>query len=146
MDKRGYIFVCFILIIVSVFFANCRKDKEDNTQVPTVYVDIYLDLNSTQYTELNSVGGWVYLTGGYQGILVYRSSMEEFMAYDRTCTLQSDSCLRITVENSGLMVIDSACGSQFIILDGTPAQEGPATIPLKRYRTSFDGITLHIYN
>jgi nitrite reductase/ring-hydroxylating ferredoxin subunit len=111
-------------------------------------VDIYIKPNSTEYLELNPVGGWVYLTAQYpsRGILVYRISMDEFMAYERTCPHDPDKdCARIQVESSGTTAVDSCCMSRYIMHDGSPFQ-GPSKRPLKQYRTNYDGITLHIFN
>jgi hypothetical protein len=44
----------------------------------------------------------------------------------------------------GLTVIDSTCGSRFILIDGS-VYSGPATKSLKSYRTTcFNGEVLHI--
>ena len=134
------LFLSLILIIQS-----CKKN-ESHPNIPNVYVNLYLDINSTQYIELNSVGGYVYLTGGYRGILVYRVSVEDFIAFERTCPYDPDKdCARIEMEPSGLTTVDSCCMSRYLILDGSVLR-GPSTIPLKQYRTSFDGNILHIYN
>ncbi|MFH0893313.1 MAG: hypothetical protein V2A54_02665 [Bacteroidota bacterium] len=132
--------ICFLLLGV----LSCKKDKDG---VPDVAVDIYIDLNSYVYTNLNAVGGYVYVTGGYKnkGIIVYRRSIDEFKAYDRSCTYDPDNDCRLTVMTSGLEVWDSCCGSKYIITDGTPTNK-PATLPMKAYQTILSGNTLHIVN
>ena len=124
----------------------CKKDKQN--PVPYKNIDIYLNPNSTQYSALNTVGGWVYLTDGVggKGILVYRLANEQFLAYDRTCTYDPDAAgAIIEMQASGLIAIDSLCGSKFLIIDGS-VNHGPATVPLKQYQTSYDGNLLHIFN
>ncbi len=138
------IFPYLILVTISFFLLLSGCKKKDST-IPNTYVDIYIDVTSTQYSGLSSVGGWVYLTGGEQGIIVYRKSIDEFSALDRSCSLQSDSCERVIVESSGITAIDSICKSKFLLTDGSPFQ-GPATVSLKQYNTSFNGTTLHIFN
>lgn len=136
-------FVLLLFIIFSFLLLSC-KDKE--SYVPYADVNIYINVNSTQYIGLNSVGGWVYLTGGYRGIIVYRLSPEEFVAFERTCPYDPEiSTARVQVENSGLTAIDSTCGSRFILIDGS-VYSPPATTSLKSYRTSFNGEVLHIFN
>lgn len=135
-------------LLIFLFLLNlgnsCRKN--DYANIPNVYVDINIDVTSTIYMELNHVGGWLYLTGGVKGILVYRSSIDEFMTFERCCTFDSDiSEARIEVDSTDIMAIDKTCGSTFLILDGSVVN-GPATVALKRYRNNFDGIYLHIYN
>jgi nitrite reductase/ring-hydroxylating ferredoxin subunit len=138
----------FLMLVFSPFlFLNnsCHKDKNED-QVPYAVVDFYINVNSTQYLELHSVNGWVNVTGGVRGIIIYRKSVDEFMAYERNCTYQpSNSCARVSVDNSNVMAVDSCCGSKFLLVDGSVVQS-PAIIPLKQYRTTFDGATLHVYN
>ncbi len=140
-------FAFFILLLFSSFlFINnsCKKDKED--LIPYAVVDFYINTNSTQYVELHSVGGWVNVTGGVRGLIIYRKSIDEFMVYERNCTYQpSNSCARVSVDNTNLMAVDSCCGSKFLLTDGSVIQ-APAKYPLKQYRTTFDGTTLHVYN
>lgn len=133
-------YIFFGILLLSVL--RCEKDTHP---VPNVYVNIYIDVSSTQYIELNSIGGWLYLTGGYNGLIVYRRSLEEFMAFDRACPYHPTSSPAIEVDASGMIAECSDCGSKYLLYDGTVI-EGPASLPLKAYRTIFDGIHLHIYN
>jgi len=126
--------------------SSCNKD--DQPQIPAAYVNIYIKPNSTEYLELNSVGGWVYLTASSpsRGIIVFRRAPDEFMAYERTCPYDPDkACARVEVEVSGTTAIDSCCMSRYILHDGTPF-DGPSNIALKQYYTHWDGLTLHIYS
>ncbi len=135
-----------VLILFSILFQESSCKKEDYANIPNVYVDISLDISSTFYIELNNVGGWVNLTGGYKGITVYRSSTDAFVAFERCCPYDADvSAAIVQVDDSGLTLTDSICGSTFLILDGSVVN-GPATMPLKQYRADFNGDILHIYN
>jgi len=135
--------VFFLLALVMLGVAGC--DKDDN-KVPNVPVNMVISTTDPEFNDLNAVGGWIYLTGGSRGIVVYRFSIDEFMAYDRHCTYNpSDACGLVEVDQSGVIAEDACCGSKFILTDGTVA-EGPAEVPLKYYQTSFDGNLLHIYN
>lgn len=132
------------IVFLSIFIIESCKDDDSN--IPYADVNIYINVNSTQYIGLNSVGGSVYLTGGFRGIIVYRLSPEEFVAFERTCPYDPEiSTARVEVESSGLTVIDSTCGSRFILIDGS-VYSGPATKSLKSYRTNFNGEVLHIFN
>lgn len=137
-----------LMLILSIIVLNsCRKDKKYDP-IPYVYVNIYLDPNSTQYLNLNAIGGHEYLTADppSRGIIVYRLSQYEFLAYERICPYDPEaSCARIQVEVSGSTAIDSCCMSRFILLDGSPFS-GPSTLSMKQYRTYYDGDLLHIYN
>lgn len=129
---------------VGGYTTSCKKDTID--VVPNVYVNIYIYTTDPEFVNLNAVGGWVYITGGSRGIVVYRNSIEEFMAYDRHCTYEPiNSCARIEMEQSNITAVDSCCGSKFVITDGSVIT-GPASLPLKRYQAKLEGSTLHIFN
>ena len=139
MQIRPFSLFLFILLIS----INCRKQQDI---VPNITVDIYLNMADPNFININAIGGAINITGGSKGILVYRKSLTEFMAYDRNCTYQpSNSCARVQIDKSLIMAIDSCCGSKFLLTDGTVIT-GPAPIPLKTYRTTFDGNVVHIFN
>lgn len=136
----------FTILLLIWILPQSSCQKEAYPDIPNVYVNMYLDISSTLYVELATVGGYVYLTGGYRGILVYRASTEQFMAYERCCPYDADqNSAVITVDPSGLTMTDSTCMSTYLILDGSVVS-GPATLPLKQYNTSFNGDDLHIFN
>jgi nitrite reductase/ring-hydroxylating ferredoxin subunit len=123
-------------------FSSCKKDKET---VPYVYTDLYLYTTDPAFSPLNATGGYAYLAGGSRGIVIYRKSQNEFMAYDRHCTYKVADGNTVMVDASGLIAADAACGSKFLLTDGS-ANQGPAINPLKQFQTAFDGTVLHIYN
>ncbi len=123
--------------------ASCKKDRQDG--VPLTGVDISINLNLPAYNDLMVSGGWVYLTGGSQGLIVYRFS-DEFVALDRHCPHQPENLCRVVMDEGGVTASDTACcHSQFSVLDGTVLQ-GPAATSLRRYNTTFNGTVLRIYN
>jgi len=140
------------LIAIGLLSARCKKENDD--PLPYAIVNIRIEPNSTLYINLNTVGGYEYLTADYpsRGIIVYRISVTEFVAFERTCPHDPDACCsveegcsRLIVDKGGLIIKDECCESTYLILDGSNV-EGPSVKPLKRYNTSFDGKTLHIYN
>jgi len=136
-----------LLIIVSLcalIFCSCKKEIQD--PIPDVYVNFSMNISSTFYIELSSVGGWVNVSGGYKGITVYRLSSEEFVAFERACPFdwKIDSAI-VNVKPSGLILKCPACSSEFLIIDGSIVN-GPSAIGLKKYNTNFDGQFLYIYN
>lgn len=136
-------YTLLFLILTTVF--SCKKDDKDNN-VPYTGVDIYIYSNNPSFVDVSVVGGWTYITGGVKGILLYRKSSSEFMAYERNCTYQpNNSCATIYVDSNDITATDTCCHSQFSIYDGSVLQ-GPASMSLRTYNTSFDGNVLHIYN
>lgn len=135
------IIICSLVILTG---NSCKKGSDNN--VPYTPVDIYIYTSEPTFVNLNAVGGWVYVTGGNRGILVYRKTSTDFMAYDRNCTFQSsNACATINVDASNIIAVDTCCHSQFSMYDGSVLQ-APASLPLKSYHTTFDGSVLHIYN
>lgn len=140
------IFPIFFLLIIAAI--GC-KEKKNESPIPYAEVNISLNLNDARYMELNTIGGFLYLTANYpsNGIIVYRKSFEEYLAFERTCTFEPlGDCCMLYIDDSFTFAEDTCCGSQFLLLDGSPLAEAPAKIPLKQYRTALDGSILHIYN
>jgi nitrite reductase/ring-hydroxylating ferredoxin subunit len=140
-----------ITIIAVLFIFSCNKNN--GPDIPQAYVNIYLRPNTIDYIP---DGDWVYVTAEApsRGIIIYRLLHDEFEAYERTCTYDPNGCCttstttdcsRLMVEQSGLTIIDTCCGSQFLITDGSPFS-GPAHYSLKQYYTEYDGEILHIFN
>jgi len=141
MNKIIFISLFFILSI----FDGCRKKDE---VVPNVYVNFSIDLGSVQYLKLATIGGWVYVTGGVNGIIIYHNSVNEFAAYDRTCPYHPNENNRIYIQTpDNIFAYDSVCHSRFSLLDGLP-ESGPAKAPLKYYNADYIEASnmLHVYN
>ena len=104
------------LLITTILFSSC---DDENERIPYVPIDVELNLTLPAYAPLQTVGNWIYITGGSQGIIVYRFSTDEFRAWDRHCTFNvSDNC-RIEVDNSNIQAKDNeCCQSVFSIIDG----------------------------
>jgi nitrite reductase/ring-hydroxylating ferredoxin subunit len=127
-----------------VVLVGCKKEERGG--VPLTPVDISINVNNPSYADLQVPGGWLYLTGGSMGLIVYRTSMESFVAMDRHCTYNPAQLCRVFVDESQLIAQDTVCcQSKFLITDGTVVQ-GPAAINLQRYNTTFNGTTLRIFN
>jgi nitrite reductase/ring-hydroxylating ferredoxin subunit len=135
----------FIVAIIAIsFYYSCKKNRDGN--IPLVSVNVNININDPVFIKLTTVGGWEYISGGSRGLLVYRKSQEEFMAYDRHCPYKpSDDCGQVAVDSSNIIAIDKCCNSEFVITDGS-VLKGPAVVSLKQYQTSFNGTVLRIYN
>ena len=136
-----------LLILGSLFFLaiSCKKEAQP-PEIPYIYVNFSLNPNSTQYLQLNAVNGWETVYGGYNGILIFRKTINEFVAFERACPYDPlASGAQIKVDKSGITCYCPVCGSKFIMIDGTP-YEGPSHYPLKQYTTMYDGAILYISN
>jgi nitrite reductase/ring-hydroxylating ferredoxin subunit len=132
------------LLSAVLLIIGCKRDRPGG--VPLTPVDISINVNNPAYVDLAVPGGWLYLTGGSLGLIVYRRSPEEFIAMDRHCPYQPEELCRVFVDDSEVIARDTlCCGSAFLITDGSVTQ-GPAALSLQRYNTTFNGTTLRIYN
>ncbi|MEO8591505.1 MAG: hypothetical protein ABI432_19145 [Flavobacteriales bacterium] len=122
----------------------CKKSERGG--VPLVNVDITINVNNPAYADIQVPGGWLYLTGGSLGLIVYRSSTDAFVAMDRHCPYQPENLCRVFVDESEVIARDTlCCHSAYVIATGQ-VSEGPSALDLQHYNTSFNGTTLHIYN
>lgn len=133
----------FFIFISSAIIFGCRNQYEG---IPDVNVDVYINTLDPKYQNLSGLGSWAYSNGGSKGIIIFHYDLNQYVAYDRHCTYDSkNACSKISADNNNIYATDSCCGSQFQLLDGVPIQ-GPASLPLKKYNTSFDGNIIHIWN
>lgn len=139
-SKLQTIFLSFgILLILS----SCR---DRNQGVPLVAVDREINVTLPSYSNIAVIGGWTYISGGSKGIIIYRSSNDQFKAYDRHATHDIDAACVVAVDSSNnIECVDPCSGSKYSLYDGLVTL-GPATLPLKQYQTYFDGTILRIYN
>ena len=135
-----------IIYKISLIFILLTGCNTNTSEIPNIPVDIYIYPSQPLYFELNAIGGWMYINGGVRGIIVYRKSLNEFIALERNCSFDPfEECATVYVDQSNIFATDSCCQSQFLILDGQVINP-PAILPLKQYNTYYDGNMLHIYN
>lgn len=130
-----------------ILMPSCDKNK-DYDEIPFAFVNFRINPNSSFYWRLNSTNGWEKVTADdpSRGIIIYRLSENEFMAYERTCPYDPfEPEARINGEDFAITVACPTCASEYILLDGTPFK-GPARRPLKQYNTSYNGNSLHVFN
>lgn len=138
----------FLLFLVSILLFSATSCRRNSNLMPYVPVDIYLNISLPAYSNLNIIGGWVYVTGGNNGILVYRQTYDLIVAYERRCTHEVETaCGAASVDSTGLTLECICDGSKYHIFDGSVIQ-GPAVYSLYQYRTTFDvnSNQVHIYN
>lgn len=134
-----------IIILLSALVGVSCADDEARLNVPPALVNVEINLSNIQYQSLRQIGGWIYLEDGHRGLIVYRKSQSEYLAWDRLCPNEpEDECGIVEVHSSGLYMEDPCCESTFD-LDGYPTS-GPAKFPLIAYNTFSDGTFLYISN
>jgi nitrite reductase/ring-hydroxylating ferredoxin subunit len=140
MRKLNFILLLPLLLL----FSTCKKEQQ---YVPNVYVNLVIYVNDQQHSVLQAVDGWKYFDGGNRGVIVYRKSQNEFVAYERTCPFkpeESNSIVSVDTSNN-IILKDASCSAQFLLSNGDPIS-GPAVIPLRQFNCVFDGTTLRVSN
>ena len=142
-----------VLIIITIFLVSFGCNKKNNASqntaqhpVPYVAVDLTVYPNDPLNFSIQAIGGWKYINGGLNGIIVYRKSQQEFVALERTSAYLPDNAgAKVKVLSDNFTCRDTVSGSEWQIIDGT-VTKGPAEWPLRLYGTNFDGNVLRIKN
>src|SRR4051812_5159969 len=84
----------YLLLFLLLTLLSCHKKAKTqpiaNHPVPYVPVAISVYPNDPLNFALQSIGGWKYIDGGINGIVVYRKSDQEFVALERTSSYHPD--------------------------------------------------------
>jgi len=132
-----------IIALFCLLSFSCQKEED---YIPNVVVDIDLNLTLPAFSDLQTVGNYVFITGGVKGIIVYRQGFDSYKTYDRNCSFEpSLSCARIDSVNSSIAIC-KCCNSMFFLEQNGETIDGPALLPLKQYPNNLSGDFLYIYN
>ena len=141
-------------------------EAPQNPNRPILPAPITIYPNSMKYQELNFVSGWLYITSDVEstsrGIIVYRQSDTEFLAFDRMPPNAPDACTDSQGHTTRLVVdfpfvVDQCNNAHYSILDGQIIirqpdmvpdfpTDGTVVYPLIQYHTNYDGSKLTITN
>ncbi len=129
-------FIIFLFVLIP--WASC--DKEEEHPIPDVS-GFTFSLSIYSNYELQNINGYVYVNDyGFNGVLVYRYSHDEFTAFDMACPYHPrEFDCRVEVSEPQI-AIDECCESRFLLTDGMVV-DGPSQYPLKRYRATFNQAT-----
>ena len=155
-----------ILIALAAGLQGCQKYPE-NPNRPATPFSFSIYPNTLQYQEINFVSGWIYVTSEVEstsrGIIIYRQSQNEFLAYDRLPPNEPNACTDIQGNTTRLVVefpyvVDHCNNAYYNILNGQIIVNekfdmipnfptgGTVVYPLIQYHTQYDGNKLTIYN
>lgn len=136
--------ILFLMIFGTL--VGCKKNKIH--PVPDIPFDITIDINLPSYNALIGVGGYAYVNGGSRGLIVYRRSIEEFVAFDRHSPADPDAVCPEPLypdPDNFLVLVDSCSNATFSLYDGSPISG--SEFGLRQYQTSYNGSNLvRIYN
>ncbi|PCJ82738.1 MAG: hypothetical protein COA49_01355 [Bacteroidetes bacterium] len=134
-------------MIIGAFLLMQSTCDQNNQNIPYVPVNFDINLNLPAYNSLNYPGEHLILQGGSQGLIIYRYTLDEFVVLDRHSTFDVALNCKVSVESDGITLSDhvDCSDSKWIIIDGSVMQ-GPAVLPLHRYRTNWNPPILSVYN
>ena len=136
-------------ILLLIFIISSCEEIEDD--IPDVPVNFTIYLNDPLYRELRTVGNSMTVTGGHSGIIIYRLTQDEFIAWDRLCPYEQKTNCRLEATNDDLFYSCSCCKTPYLMIDGTGQAKNDTTYKgtgkfLKGYRTYFNGNEIRITN
>ncbi len=139
-----------ILLIALVCIAPvaCKKKatRVQDNGIPYVPINIVIYPGDPLNYKIQTAGGWQYFSGGVDGLIVYRKAPTEFVVLERASTYSPDNFdARVKVQTDAFTLRDTVSGSKWQIFDGG-VMAGPATLPLRVYRNTYDGNALRITN
>ena len=126
----------FLFLIFLFLFAACTEE-EPRPPIPYVPVNIEINLQDLRYQSLHNEG-WLYLEGGYRGIILIKDGPNVYRALERACPYHpTDPCAKVEMHSSSLYLFDACCDSHFSKLGNVTS--GPAQHPLLQYNTYQSG-------
>jgi len=137
-----YVLITLIGMIGAVH--SCKKD--DVGGIPFVPVDISINVNLPEHISIAVPGGSEQIGGGSRGIIIYRASFNEFIAYERHCPYRPEDLCAVGIDSTLTTATDLACCSTSYLLINGSVTQGPGSLPLQQYNTTFNGTTLRIFN
>lgn len=139
-----------ILTAIIITFSSCGREQYSG--IPIVPVNFSIDVFAFDQGELaNMPGNYAMYREGYRGVMVYCTFVEQYAAYERTCTYKPETTCtqKLEVDETGSFLYCPDCGSQFMILSGgIPTKGSKATRRLLMYNTSYNALshTVFVYN
>ena len=132
-----------IYISIMALYASCSNQDD---YIKDVFVNIEIPVNQPEYSDLEPIGGSIFINGGVKGIIIYHANINEYIAYDRNCSFEPSNPCSIIDSISSTMAFCECCSSVFLIDQDGISANGPALLPLKKYYTSFSSGKLRITN
>lgn len=132
------------LLLVATSCSSCGEQQQF---IPYVPVNVDINVNLPAYNDLGHVSQAIAIPGGSKGLYIRRNTLDEFIVLDRHSTFDVALGCQVTLDDDNVTLRDeSDCSeSQWIMIDGS-VLNGPAEVPLHRYRTTWNDPILQIYN
>lgn len=142
----------FLLLIAFPLFFGCSTNSTNNNNpyLPNYTVNLDINMNLPQYSDLKFVSNGVYISGqGVRGVYVFNTG-SGYVAFDAACPNQAlSSCSTMTFKKIDDQRIDRthivcACdNAEYSLFSG---QSTGKQYSLKQYRVEANGNLLRVYN
>ncbi|HBL38735.1 MAG TPA: hypothetical protein DDZ19_06620 [Flavobacteriales bacterium] len=142
--KRPTGFRGFTLVLLAALLTQSRCNDPEQF-IPYVPVDFSVNLNLPAYLNITVPSGHITVTGGSKGIILYRYTLDQFVALDRHATADIAAGCQVEVSEDGLILTDPCSNSEWLIIDGSVVS-GDAIYPLHRYATQWNDPILTVFN
>jgi nitrite reductase/ring-hydroxylating ferredoxin subunit len=136
-------YLILLIAFPMLFGCSTNSTTNNNPYLPNYAVNVDINMNLPQYSNLKFVSNAVYISGqGVRGIIVFNTSGTTFNAFDAACPNQAlSSCSTMTIKG-----INAVCGcdnAEYSLFSG---QSAGKQYSLKQYRVEVNGNLLRIYN
>ena len=133
-------------LILTIIFLGCTSNTNNNDCLPFINVNTTVNLDLPQFIDLQVPGGWAYVNGGHQGLIIYNINGVQFKAFDRLCPGQNISSCSQMIVDSNLRILCQCDDSEFNILNGAPLTEGVTCFAKEYLVENLNGSILRITN
>jgi nitrite reductase/ring-hydroxylating ferredoxin subunit len=133
----------FCLIILTLMCFSCGKN---DGYIPDISVNFSSPLSDPRLSKLSAAGGAVLISGyGICGLIIYRSPVSGYVAYDRCSSYQPEKKCAVVLDDPTLTVTDPCSGAKFSLNDGSPVK-APAVRSLKSYTVNVSNNEIFVSN
>ena len=143
--KPTFLILGFSFLMLAL--ASCSDEANLVSPVADVNVREQLNLNSIEAQPLKSRDGtWVYINGGIKGIIIYRRSTDNYVAFERQSPYKMEEACSIITPHSSSLYMEDVCHGCTFSWEGRPTG-GPCRSIMKTYNVQFlNSFTLLITN
>lgn len=133
-----------LLTLVFITLWGCGTSDDGNTILPNVPVNVTINLNLPAYQDLLINNGSAFVPGhGIKGIIVFRFSETNILAWDAACPhISPNNCSTMTI--NGVKMVCGCDETEFSILDGSPLSG--TQFSARQYRAVKTGNSITITN
>lgn len=141
MNRLHHLSLCLLFVALAT---SCGGDER--CAVPIGITNFQIEPNAAYYSGLNVVGGYIYLTGGHRGVVVVRTGIDQFKAYERSCPADTNTAVVVSGDWGSSLLECPKCHTCFIVdAEGVPMDGGTTHCPLYQYSTSYTGGVLYVF-